>query len=309
MIYNRLKRYDIEIPRIGLGTVQFGLDYGFTKAKNQNEVNDILDCCLVHGINFIDTARDYGDSEEKIGSYIKMHPEANITVSTKIGYIKEGQCKNENFKNVVRQSIETSLQCLQKASIELLSLHQTDEYIIHNSDFWEVINEFKERNIIHLFGVSVYEVENARELINEYGDFIDFIQIPYNIFDRRFDQIASLLTEKNIDVVSRSAYLKGIITIVEQEIPKELSNIKKFKRKLADLAESLNFNVQMLALLFVLNKEYISTTILGVNNTKEIEENVQALSKRGQLLDYEELLRELSIKDEFLIDPRRWKSI
>ncbi|MCA9409472.1 MAG: aldo/keto reductase, partial [Candidatus Omnitrophica bacterium] len=212
-------------------------------------------------------------------------------------------------KNVVRQSIETSLQCLQKASIELLSLHQTDEYIIHNSDFWEVINEFKERNIIHLFGVSVYEVENARELINEYGDFIDFIQIPYNIFDRRFDQIASLLTEKNIDVVSRSAYLKGIITIVEQEIPKELSNIKKFKRKLADLAESLNFNVQMLALLFVLNKEYISTTILGVNNTKEIEENVQALSKRGQLLDYEELLRELSIKDEFLIDPRRWKSI
>ena len=59
------------ISRIGLGTVQFGCDYGFTKEFKQNRVDEILECCIKHNINLLDTAREYGNSEQKIGEFIK----------------------------------------------------------------------------------------------------------------------------------------------------------------------------------------------------------------------------------------------
>ena len=73
-----------KISRLGLGTVQFGLDYGYTKKLSQREVDSILDGCAGAGIRFLDTARDYGDSEKKIGNYFKRHPRAGWVVATKL---------------------------------------------------------------------------------------------------------------------------------------------------------------------------------------------------------------------------------
>ena len=69
MLMNNIKKY--EISKFGLGTVQFGLDYGFTKRKTQDEVNSILKTAVDNNITLIDTAREYGDSEEKIGNFIE----------------------------------------------------------------------------------------------------------------------------------------------------------------------------------------------------------------------------------------------
>ena len=71
MLMNNFKKSNFNISKFGLGTVQFGLDYGFTKRKTQDEVNDILQTAVAHDITLIDTAREYGDSEDKIGNFMQ----------------------------------------------------------------------------------------------------------------------------------------------------------------------------------------------------------------------------------------------
>ena len=73
MLMNNFKNSKYDISKFGLGTVQFGLDYGFTKRKTQDEVNSILKTAVDNDITLIDTAREYGDSEEKIGNFIENY--------------------------------------------------------------------------------------------------------------------------------------------------------------------------------------------------------------------------------------------
>ena len=98
MLMNNFKKSNYEISKFGLGTVQFGLDYGFTKRKTQNEVNDILRTAFNNGITLIDTAREYGDSEDKIGNFMANYKN-NFVVATKLRIIDdlddEGMAKVE----------------------------------------------------------------------------------------------------------------------------------------------------------------------------------------------------------------------
>ncbi len=97
MLMNNFKNSKYKISKFGLGTVQFGLDYGFTKRKTQDEVNKILKTATDNGITLIDTAREYGDSEEKIGNFIENYNH-NFVIATKLRLIDD--ITNLNYNNL-----------------------------------------------------------------------------------------------------------------------------------------------------------------------------------------------------------------
>src|SRR3989338_3414793 len=122
MIYNLLQNKK-KISRLGLGTAQFGMNYGYTKIKSQCEVNDILSACLEYGINFLDTARGYGDSECKIGNFIKSVPENSFVVGTKLARISEADNENpRQLKEQIFRSISDSIENLNVNNIDLLQV-------------------------------------------------------------------------------------------------------------------------------------------------------------------------------------------
>ena len=300
----------IRLSRIGLGTVQFGMDYGYTKKKPQKQVDEILTCCLNRGVNFLDTARDYGDSEEKIGSFIKRTPKNNFFIATKISKINPSISKNKKklLEHVVK-SIESSLSLLQVEKIELLQLHQADNSIIGNDFFWDIIMHLKEKKVFNRFGVSVYDVDSTKDMLNKYHRCIDFIQIPYNVFDQRFSEIFSFLKDKKISIMSRSVFLKGIITAPEEAVPSELNEIKYFKNKLLNISRDSGLSVSDLALLFVINHKAINTTILGVDSVQELQANIAALKNNDLFEKVKIEVGHLRIKDSYLIDPRKWAQL
>ena len=109
MLMNNFKKSNYEISKFGLGTVQFGLDYGFTKRKSQEEVNSILQTAVDNKITLIDTAREYGDSEDKIGNFMKNYKN-NFVVATKLRLIDD--LSNLNYislKKNIYNSVEESL--------------------------------------------------------------------------------------------------------------------------------------------------------------------------------------------------------
>ncbi len=310
MIYSKLTNSNIEISKIGLGTVQFGMDYGFTKAKDQKEVDEILDKSLKLGVNFVDTARDYKSSEEKLGNFIKNHPHSNFVIATKIVGINKivASDKMKLYKHIL-ESIENSLRMLKIEKVELLQLHQSGEYILNNKYFWEIINQMKGKGLFDLFGVSVYDLEEAKNIVNHYSDYVDFIQVPYNVFDQRFSSLFPLFKEKEIDIIGRSAFLKGIIPVENKKIPDELNKIKFYKDRLFNIAEKVGFSVTELALLFVISSNFIQTAIVGVDSPEEMESNVRALEKLDSFRSIEKEMNELKIEDRSLIDPRCWEQL
>ena len=308
MLYSEIGNSNIEISKFALGTVQFGLDYGFTKKKSQDEVNLILQTANENNITLIDTAREYGDSEEKIGNFMENYKN-NFVIATKLRLIDDLSDLNYNtLKNKIYNSVEESLEKLQLNKIPILQLHQTVEEIYTNDDFWTVINQLKEDNLIDLFGVSVYELPETKFIMENNSDNVDFFQVPYNIFDRRFDDIQGELSENNIGLVSRSTFLKGIIPCSIDDIPKGLDNIKPYKEDLLNLANKCDVTVAELATAFVYYNNYINSTILGVNSSEELESNIESINKfDNNLLDNIDF-DSLRIADDYLIDPRKWNN-
>ena len=306
MLTNNFKKSDYKISKFGLGTVQFGLDYGFTKRKSQDEVNSILETAVNNGITLIDTAREYGDSEDKIGNFMENYKN-DFVVATKLRLIDDIDDLNyTNLKNHIYNSVEESLEKLQLDKIPILQLHQTIEELYKNIDFWNVINQLKEDNLIELFGVSVYELPETKFITQNFSSCVDFFQIPYNIFDRRFDDIQKELDENSIGLISRSTFLKGIIPCNINEIPKSLSDIKPFKQKLQKLANEYGCSVAELASAFVYYNNHINSTILGVNSPEELENNIKSIDKFDETLLTDVNFDDLRINDDYLIDPRKW---
>ncbi len=308
MLMNNFKNSKYQISKFGLGTVQFGLDYGFTKRKTQDEVNSILQTANDNGITLIDTAREYGDSEEKIGNFMDNF-NSNFVIATKLRLIDDLNNLNyTNLKNNIYNSVEESLDKLQLNKIPILQLHQTVDEIYKNDDFWVVIKQLKEDNLIDLFGVSVYELPETKYMLENQGDSIDFFQIPYNIFDRRFEDIQKQLDENNIGLISRSTFLKGIIPCAIEDVPKGLEEIKPFKEELFKVANECNVSVADLASVFVYYNDFINSTILGVDSPEELESNIKSINRFDKIFFENIDFDILRVNNDYLIDPRKWNN-
>ncbi len=306
MLINKFKGYDYRISKLGLGTVQFGLDYGFTKKKTQDEVNSILKTAVDNDVTLIDTASEYGDSETKIGNFISEF-DNSFVIATKLRIIDNLNDLDFNtLEEHIYSSVNESLDSLSLDKIPILQLHQTDEILFKNADFWEVIAQLKEDNLIDLFGVSVYGLEETQFILNNFTDSVDFFQIPYNIFDRRFEDMYDILSDNSVGLISRSTFLKGIIPCSLEDVPKELDGIKYFKKELEELANSLDLRVDELANLFVYSNDFINSTIFGVNSSEELEKNIMTLDKYNDELFENVDFDKLRIYDVNLIDPRLW---
>jgi aryl-alcohol dehydrogenase-like predicted oxidoreductase len=310
MIYQPLSRANLRVSRIGLGTVQFGLDYGLTKKKTQGEVDDILEVCYEQGLNLLDTARGYGDSEDKIGHFLKRHQQYPFVIATKLSKIEKSIVNDPVvLEKHVRDSIKISLQKLSLPRIDILFLHQTDKILLKSGAFWEVIEKMRSEELFQLFGISVYEPDETKGWVTERSQHVDCVQLPYNAFDQRFAEILSLLKEKRIDVISRSAFLKGMMTAKEDSIPAELKSMKPWRDKLAVIAGDSGLSLSELALGFVLKNPLIKSTIIGVNSAEELKKNLQCFDLLEKVSSRYDELKNLTIADETLIDPRRWREI
>ncbi len=304
-----MKKEKFPISRIGLGTAQFGQDYGYSKKLGQNEVNAILNAAFEAGITFLDTAREYGDSESKIGAYMR-ESKRTFVVGTKLARIDEETSKDEaKIRFLLSDSIIRSKEALNTNLIQLLLLHQTEDYIVKNDKFWSALKGLKKLmpNFAIKFGVSVYDPGPTMEMISKHGEDIDCVQAPYNVADRRFEALAGLFQENAIVFVSRSTFLKG--ALVEAGLPEELRGLEPVRNKLKELSKISGLSASQLLTHFVLDAGFIDCTLTGVRSVEQLRKNLELNRSREGFLKVKEELSKLELRDSFLIDPRQWKAL
>ena len=160
---------------------------------------------------------------------------------------------------------------------------------------------------IRFIGASVYGPENAVAAIN--SGMIDVLQIAYNVLDQRMDEkVLGKAKLKGIGIISRSVFLKGVLTERVTHLPKSCEPLKK-------AAENIRVKVKLsswqdlskFALRFVVSNPVINSVLVGVSNEAELDFALDAF-KKGKLINNElELAYQCKMNDNFWLNPSNWE--
>ncbi|EKJ88798.1 aryl-alcohol dehydrogenase-like predicted oxidoreductase [Leptospira meyeri] len=292
--------------KIGLGTVQFGMDYGVsnqTGKTNQAEVNLILNKALELGIRKLDTAYLYGDSESVLGQNQKeLNRFDVITKTRKFGYTTF----TKDDAKLIRESFLESLSRLKLNKVYGLMFHDSSDLLKENSGYlWDELVSLKAEDKVTKIGVSVYSPNQTEEILKKYP--IEIIQFPLNIYDHSFLQngFLSKLKKLDIEIHVRSVFLQGLALMPSNELPTYFKSVKNHIQECQEILRSKGITMLEVALDFIKSIQEVDFAILGINNTSQLLEIIDSYhsEKNFDGIDYSNF----AIFDENITNPSKWK--
>jgi len=278
--------------KLALGTVQFGLDYGVTNQSGkveESKIEGILGFAKSNGIDILDTASGYGNSEQVLGG-VGVN---GYQIITKTASLKYGV-------DEVIKGFYQSLKYLNQKSVDGLLIHDINE--VNDKEFddlFERLHELKRQGLINKIGFSTYTPKQVNFLLENF-DF-DIIQLPFNVFDTRLAEGGQLqaLKKKNIEIHARSVFLQGIL-LDFNNLSSYFSTWRGQFDKYQEVVEKSGMSLLEYALNFALNTQEIGKVLVGVNSEQQLREIFQSAQKEGKSSAY-------PINDVNLLNPSLWK--
>ena len=304
-------KHGYKVSQLTLGTAQFGLNYGIANQygkPGEKEVEEILNKAFENGVNLLDTAFSYGDSERVIGKILnKSSYKANILVASKLPKLKNIN-NLQGLTKEIEQMLIKSLKNLQLENIPIFLLHDESYLTINDGYVIETLRREKEKGKIRLLGVSVYSPKAAEVALN--NSEMQVIQVPFNVFDQRLNKINFFqrAAQKGKFILVRSVFLQGLILMIKEGgLPKKFSKYYPYFKKLINITNPHYLKVRDVAFKYALQKSQASV-VLGVDSCQQLEENLQSLLDKKELdADIITLIeQEFSDMPLDLIDPRKW---
>jgi hypothetical protein len=285
--------------KLTLGTAQFGLDYGVANAigkVDKEETLEILTFAKQAGINTLDTAIGYGDSEKRLG-------QAGMDSWNIITKLPEVKVEHSDINYWVNSQINNSLLRLNVLSVYGILLHRPLQLLEKNgSQLWNSLEGLKERSIAKKIGFSVYSPDELDKLWKA-GFIPDIVQAPYNVFDQRLKDSGwlSKLNDNKVEVHTRSVFLQGLLLMPSDKRPKYFSKWNNLFNEWDLWLKTNNISGLEAALNFALSEYLIDKIIVGVDNKTQLSEVISA-SKKYTLC----VPKILNTTDEKLINPSLW---
>ena len=273
------------INKLALGTVQFGLSYGISNKNGKtpvNEVSRILLAAKKLGINIIDTAYAYGNSQEVLG-------EVGVD-----GFKVVSKFISPTELETLDMQVETTCAQLRVKRFYAMLAHRPLS-VIENPALWDILKQYKLSGIIQKIGFSFNTLSEAN-LVLSAGYIPDLIQVPFNYFDLRFVTIMKELKAKGCEIHTRSAFLQGLFFLNPLELPEFFNPVKGI---LKDIKQNYG-PIEGSLLSFCINQDFIDRVVLGVNNQEQLLKNVNSISEAKPLPELN-----INIPHEILM-PSMW---
>jgi aryl-alcohol dehydrogenase-like predicted oxidoreductase len=290
------------INKIILGTVQLGLDYGINNTSGKpsaEETVEILNNAYTNGIGILDTAEVYGIAHEVIGKFHKQYSDKKFQVITK-GNTAHADISKEHFRRQFLQNLDV----LHIDFLQGYLFHSFDHY--RQFEYWDVLETFLAENKLAKIGVSAYTNEQINCI--EKDSRISVVQLPFNLLDNIYyrGKALEVLKEQRKEVHVRSVFLQGLFFKERKSLGK-LSPLQNNLYQLDALAVKAATDIGTLALGYALHQCKIDKVLIGVENKKQLHENIKMLGAVGKIpVEIYSSIDEIQAANPNLLNPNNW---
>jgi len=288
--------------RIALGTVQFGMKYGISNQVGivqPNQIKSILNIANKIGIDTLDTAINYQDSEKNIGE----NNVYNFKIITKIPAVPS---QINNLNSWLSDQLQLSFHRLKVSGIYGLLLHSPEDLLGNNgAAIYKALRFLKDSGKVLKIGISINTFDNLSEILDLYK--MDLIQSPFNLIDKRLINTGFLnrLKDENYEVHTRSAFLQGLLLMNELNRPEKFSKWNHLWDQVSKWSSLNSVSLLQSAIQFPLSFSEIDKVVIGVENSHQLLEIYQAAYNQKICYSYPDI----ECDDQDLICPSRWISI
>lgn len=290
--------------QLGLGTVQFGRNYGVTNTSGQTSPGDaarIVGAARDAGITWIDTASAYGDAEEVLGEILPR--EGGLRVISKTPDWRGSP--PDDAGTGVSLALGQSLHHLRRSRLDGLLVHNIDDLLGERGpQIWDAMVEAKTAGHVDRIGASVYTARDVERLLERFAP--DIVQLPISVLDQRLLRSGHLdqLAERGIEVHARSIFLQGVLLSAGPTLPAKVARLEGPVAAVRKASAAAGWSPLQAALAFAKSVTQVAVALVGVTTVAELEAIVTAFASIGD--EPQVNWGALAVSDARLVDPRLW---
>ena len=282
--------------KLALGTAQFGLDYGINNRVGKissEEALKILKLASGSGVDLVDTAFAYGESEKIIGNFLKSTNCLKIVTKLPAGN-----------KRGTEEVFADSLKRIDSKEVYGYLVHDF-KMVRERPEIWGEFEQLKMNKQVKKVGFSLYYPDELDYLFDKRISF-DLLQVPYNLLDRRFEGYFKTLKESNVEIHTRSTFLQGLFFVSQDKLKGNIKKAENLIKQIRNISSENDIPLNALCLCFVLLNQFIDKVIVGVDSLVQFKENLGSLEYLEKTKNIYSLLKGLRSDDESIIVPDKW---
>lgn len=299
--FSEVIQWNKPLANLALGTVQFGLPYGIANQTGQvsrSEARAMLQLAADSGIDMLDTAIAYGESETCLG---EVGIQA-FKVVTKLPAIPDG-CND--VSDWVRGQVADSLGRLGVHQLYALLLHRPEQLLgFCGKTLYQAMQKLKADGLVKKLGVSIYDPRELELIVPRFH--LDLVQAPFNLVDRRLYTTGWLdrLEDQDIEIHVRSVFLQGLLLMPPAAIPGKFAMWSDLWDRWHQWLSKHSVSATQACLAFPLSFPRIDRIIVGAESKSQLEQII--IAANSALLEH---LPDLQCDADALINPSRWSEL
>ncbi len=280
----RVGRTQLEVTKMGLGTAPLG---SLFRPITQEQAEATIHYALDNGIRFIDTAPFYGfgQSERYLGTALAQVPRSSFVLSTKVGRLitPDGRAVFNFTRDGILRSVEESLQRLKLDYVDILLVHDPDDYYQDAVDFaFPTLAELRSQGVVKAIGSGMNQWQMLAQFAREADPDCFLLAGRYTLLEQgAIDEFLPLCQSKGISVFLGGVYNSGILARgprpgakynYEDAPPEILARVQR----IAAVCERFQVPLNVAALQFPLAHPAVTALIVGAEEPQEVEANLNA---------------------------------
>ncbi|WP_414945147.1 aldo/keto reductase [Amycolatopsis sp. cmx-11-32] len=300
---NRLGRTTVEVTRLGFGGGPLG---GLFAPLDDETAAGALAAAWDGGVRYYDTSPHFGigHSERRIGEFLRQQPRESFVLSTKVGRLLvpqdvDGKLDPAGFhvpathyrvrdftRDGIRRSVEDSLERLGLDRIDVLYLHDAEEFFDDAlRDGYPALAELRSEGVVGAIGAGMYDTAMLTTLVQEADVDVVMQSGRYTLLDHSaLDTFLPACAERGVSVIAASIFNSGLLAVprpsegahfdYEAATPEVLERATK----IADVCESHGVTLPQVAMAFPLRHPAVAGIAVGMRSAEEARRNVESFA-------------------------------